>query len=177
MITRYEIDRQIISRGDNSLKTELFEKGYRVHRKSKTTIVLVLWGDEIPQEVLSARAAAAEARWKEYWAKEAAFKAEVKAAARKERLAQVTISNLWRHFNRRPDAHMNLKRNSFYFTSPSGQKVRVSDHESYHFQLESERSSFSRAAEFEVPDFEFVITDFEGKTKNEVVEIIKNTIK
>ena len=74
---------------------------------------------------------------------------------------------------------MNLKRNSFYFNTKDGKKVRVSDHESYHFQLESERAAFSRAADFDEPDFDFVITDFEfeGKTKDEVLVIIKNSIK
>lgn len=141
---------------------------------------MVLWGEDKSEEELQNEIDAANERA----ARDAASRAqeianalqavkEAKAASQKE----ATIANLWRNFNRRPQAQINIKRNSFYFNTESGAKVRVSDHECFHFQNDSEKALFSRAAGFEAPDFDFVISDFTGKTRTEVVEIIKNTIK
>lgn len=180
MRTRKEIARVNIEKSNVELKNELLSKGYNVLRKSKSTAIMVLWGEEKSIEELAAEEAAQIAQ------ADAAILLRKKEAQRaidtakkvaEEMKKEVTIANLWRNFNRRPFAHINIKRDSFYFETPVGKKVRVSDHESWHFQLDSGRSQYSRAADFEAPDYDFVISDFEGKTRAEVVEIIKQEIK
>lgn len=181
-ILRHEIDRKIVSRFDETKREELRNAGYKTLRRSRSTVVMILEGDPYTEEELEAMRIESE-RARERWFEERERERErleaLKREARRERLSELTISNLWRHFCRKDGAYMNLKRNSFYFNTKDGKKVRVSDHESYHFQLESERAAFSRAADFDEPDFDFVITDFEfeGKTKDEVLGIIKNSIK
>lgn len=181
-ILRHEIDRKIVSRFDETKREELRNAGYKTLRRSRSTVVMILEGDPYTEEELEAMRIESE-RARERWFEERERERErleaLKREARRERLSELTISNLWRHFCRKDGAYMNLKRNSFYFNTKDGKKVRVSDHESYHFQLESERAAFSRAADFDEPDFDFVITDFEfeGKTKDEVLVIIKNSIK
>lgn len=186
MATRIELDRQIISRSNTDLYNELREKGYNVLGKSKSTKVMILWGAEKSAEQLQAERERAEIQHKEWLVIEAAQALRAiqrEKEYREEMKKEPTISNLWKNFNRRPGAYMNIKKDSFYFSSPSGQKVRVSNHTCYHFQAESERAFYSRASDFEAPDYDFVINDnydshFEDNvTRAEVVEKIKSIIK
>lgn len=181
MKTRKELDRASISKSNLTLKSELIAKGYNVLRKSNLTVVMVLWGEDKSAEELQSEIDAAEQRVEQMLADlkadqqlSAQLKKEVKTLA----LQEVTIANLWRNFNRRTGAYINIKRNSFYFSTKEGKKVRVSDHECFHFQLDSEKADFSRAADFEAPDFDFVITDckFANMTRQQVVDLIKSTI-
>lgn len=179
MKTRHELDRISVSKSNIALKSELIEKGYNVLRKSKSTVIMVLWGDDKSAEELQREIDAQNERIKQAQADLAAkrqFEANIKAECKAERLQKVTIANLWRNFNRRPAAHINIKKNSFYFLTADDKKVRVSDHECFHFQVESEKASFSRAADFEAPDFDFVIDELEAMTRQQAVAFIKDAI-
>lgn len=180
MKTRIEIDRKNISKSDTELRNELISKGYSVLRKSKSTVIFVLYGREKTEDEINAEKEAEIKKQtfiSEDLKKEAEFKAKAKAQVKKMAAELVTVANLWKNFNRRPGAFKNIKGDSFYFHTKSGKKVRVSDHECFHFQLESEKSSWSRADQFEAPDFNFIISEMKEMSRFQAVNFINKTIK